>query len=185
MTAAMAASALAIDFTPRESVRELDGARFSELIFTDGHSDVSYEPPAAWSYHGEKNLLTLWEPARQQVDARIVVTDSGVTPIALDGPGMKLVRARAQSILPRGSEEVRFLSEAKNAVMIDGQDTYEATFEYGLFGQMSRTCVLFAFLGNRLVTIQVSAHPEDFAEAYRAFHRSLFSLQWHKAGTRG
>jgi len=97
---------------------------------------------------------------------------------------MKLVRARAQSILPRGSDQVKFLSEAKDAVTIDGHDTYEATFEYGLFGQKSRTCVLFAFLGDRLMTIQVSARPDDFAEAYRAFHGSLFSLQWHRAGPR-
>lgn len=170
-----------IDFTPHLSVRELDGARFSELVFADGLWDVSYEPPVHWNYRGEGNVLVLWPENKGQADAKVIVSKAGAAPVALDAPGMKSLRSRAEALLPRGTQEVEFLSETKNAVTISGHETYEATFEYALFGQKFRTCVLFAFLGDRVMTVQVSAHPDDFPAVYQAFHSSLFSFHWRKA----
>ena len=181
IVAATTANAVAMDFTPRESYRELEGAHFSELLFTDGTSEVSYEPPAGWSYRGEKNMFSLWAPEKDQVDAEMAVSDSGGAPVPLDAAGMNVVRARAAAVLPRGSQQVRMVSEGKGAVMIDGQETYEAIFAYGLSGQTFETSVTLVFMGDRLMTIQVSAHPNDFAGVYRAFRRSVFSLQWHHA----
>lgn len=179
--AASMVTALAIDFTPHESVRELEGSRFSQLLFNDGLWDVTYEPPKRWTYSGEGNVLSLWDPGKEQLDATVVVSKADTAPVVLDPSGMQALRTRARSVLPRGSQEVRLVSEAKDAVTVGGHETYEAAFEYGLFGQKFRTCVIFAFLGDRQMTAQVSSHPDDFAEAYRAFHASLFSFQWHKA----
>ena len=69
--AATTSGTTSIDFTPRESVRVLDGAHFSELRFTDGPSDVSYEPPRGWAYSGEGNVLSLWDPNKVQVDEKL------------------------------------------------------------------------------------------------------------------
>jgi len=180
IAAAVMASLPGFDFTPRESVRELEGARFAELLFTDGAWDVGYTPPRAWSYHGEANVLTLQPLDKEQVDAKMVISKASGAPVKLDAAGMKALRAQAQAILPRGGEGVRLVSEAKDAVTINGHETYEATFAYGLFGQSFETCVLFVFMGDRQMTIQVSSLPKDFAEVYGVFHGSLFSFHWMK-----
>ena len=58
----LAANGHALDFTPQESWRSLEGVRIPLLLFNDPTGKIRYQPPGKWTYSGGGPAFTLYPP---------------------------------------------------------------------------------------------------------------------------
>jgi hypothetical protein len=168
----------AIDLTPVPSERTLEGIRLPEIHFSDGARQIAYEVPKTWRCSPDgRDRVRFCPPNLPQADAEI----QAVTlkrPIAFDEEGLKALREQARGSIPRDSEQVEILAEAKNSVLIDGHDTFQLTIAYVSYGRHYQMSVWFLNIGNQQLAFKVSAHKLDFDKVYEPFRVSLYSWEW-------
>lgn len=169
----------AIDFTPTEGARVLEGITFKQLHFhQDGHV-ITYEPPHGWSCNGDGSGLRLAPADVSQAQATVQQSALNA-PQVFDGPTTKQLQQFVLGSLPAGAQNIALIAEEQTPVHIHGQDTYGVTLSYNLLGQDYEVNVLFANLGDTQLRFRVVARKADFDKVWRAFRGSLFSLFWQE-----
>jgi hypothetical protein len=165
-----------INLTPKSSVREQDGIHFPQLEFADGKKTITYEPPRGWTCSGGgTQRVTLNVPDKVQADAAI---GWAAQPVVFDEEGLKQVRALAPTLLARGSEDVKIVSEIANPLRMNGHEVYEVVMTCGFYGQRFKTAIYFVSLGDSQLRFTLSCQEKDFEQLQPVFQSSLFSWQW-------
>jgi hypothetical protein len=173
----VATASAAIDFTPVASQRTLEGAVFQQLVFRDGTRKVAYEQPRGWNVSGGGASILFTPPDVSQAQARIDQTPLQ-QPQTFDEATAKLLQEQALTFLPPNSQNPAVVGEERNAILIDGQATYEVTMQYLFYGEEYEMSVLFVNIGDTQLRCQVIAKKNDFPKIHTLFRGSLCSLQW-------
>ena len=144
--AVFAANALAgIDFTPTGGERVLEGIHFKQILFHQGGREIAYEAPRGWSYSGDAAQFRLTPPGVSQAQASIEQA-ALPAPQPMDDAIVKQLQQATLAAVPSGAQNVALVSEEKNPMRIDKQETYEAVVGYNFFGQDYQLSVLYANL---------------------------------------
>lgn len=166
-----------MDFTPTNGERVLEGIVFKQLLFhQEGHT-VSYEPPRGWTCTGETRSLKLTPPNVSQ--ARATMEQAPLpAPQIFDDATTKQLQQQVLASAPEGAQNATLVSEEKNPLRINRQETYAVTIAYSFYGQDYELSVLFANLTDTQLRFRTVARKADFEQVQRAFRASLFTLAW-------
>jgi hypothetical protein len=177
-----AGSALAqLDLNPTLATRELEGVRFTQLVFQHGKDRVTYEPPSGWSYRGSTTALALTPPQKSQAEALIKAMPLSRPPAPLTPERMVELKQRAIGLIPNGAENLEVMSEEQSPTRIDGRETFEVVLGYVLHGQRFQSSVLFLTLDDSEMVFRLWCHSADFTELAKLFRGSLCGFQWQRA----
>ncbi len=177
MILAARAHAGAIDFTPTDATRTLEGVVFKQVRFHQDGKVLTYEPPRDWIYTGDGGSLRLTPP--HITEAQVVVQQVALAaPQVFDEATTKQLQQVAVSALPPGATDVTLAEEEMNPLQIHQQPTYGITLGYKFLGQDFHANLLFANLGDTQLRCRVVARKANFAEVRQQFRGSLFSLHW-------
>ncbi len=166
-----------VRLTPRIAEYQLDGVKFTHLVFTgeDGR-EITYSPPAGWDYAGEATLLTLRPKKNSQAEANVFVLPL-TEPFPFAEPAMTRLRDEALATAPDGSSDVTLLSVEKNPVFIGQKETVLVTFSYVSYGQRYGRSLMFLNRPGEQVRFQLTSRWSDFKELQQAFLQSHFTWQ--------
>jgi len=176
-TGLVAGATAGIDFTPTSSERTLEGIVFKQVLFHQGGHEIAYEPPRGWTYTGDAAQLKLNPPNVSQAQATIEQSPLAA-PQILDEPTAKQLQQAALASAPSDAQKVVFVSEEKNPLRINRQETYEVIIGYNFFGQDYQLSVLYANLPDAQLRFRTVARKADFEKVHREFRASLFTLSW-------
>jgi hypothetical protein len=157
--------------TPRVVEFQGDGATFKRLEFADDGKTVTYQSPRGWECAGTATQLMLRPPNKTQAEATI-------TRVPLAHPGnfeeesLKKLVIDSIALVPNGSENISVVSQEKNRVMIERQETFLITLSYTFYGQKYGRSILFLNRGNEQIRSQLTCHEADFDQLQSAFLRS-------------
>jgi hypothetical protein len=168
----------AIDFTPATGERELDGIKFSQLIFHDKGRRVSYEQPRGWTYSGDSSYIRFIPPGTSLAVGEISQVPIPAAQNFDDEATKTWLLNQVLTGLPTDSREAKLISVEKNPLMINGQDTLEITVAYTLHGENYLQSVLFLHLADVQLNFRFISRKTDFPKLHQAFRGSLCSLQW-------
>jgi hypothetical protein len=166
-----------IDFTPTGGERTLEGVVFKQILFhQDGHT-ISYEQPRGWTYTGEASGMKLSPPNLSQAQALMEQAPLSA-PQNFDEATAKQLQQQVLASVPNGAQNIALISEEKNPLRVNRQETYEVTVGYNFFGQDYELSVLFVNLPDTQMRFRTVARKPDFEKVHREFRASLFSLSW-------
>ena len=168
----------AIDFNPVPGERVLDGIKFPQLFFKQDGKKIIYEQPRGWNYSGSTASIKFIPPHLVQAEAEIDQSPLQKPP-KLDEETVKALQAQVLASVPPKSQNVTLVSEEKNPLLINNNETYAVTISYIAFGQEFQRSVLFLNVSDTQVRFRVTARKGDFEKVNRAFRASLFSWQWN------
>ena len=161
--------------TPHEYVGE--GIKYQELLFKHDKRQVSYMPPARWSWRSAAGLLVLTPPDKTQAEAAIAQAPL-LAPQTLDEACMKELVQRALQSVPPGIQNVKVVQQEQNPIPINGNPTWEIVISYEAYGQLFQKSMLFLHLPDTELVFRLTARETDFAALHNAFRKSLYSWQW-------
>lgn len=167
----------ALDLTPVEGVRTLDGIKFQQLSFKNNGKTVTYEHPRGWSYRADAGRIVFTPPDIIQAEA-VIEQSANDAAQAFDEETMKRLQDYVLQSAPAGSQNVQLVSAEKNPVMVNQRETFEVVVSYQLGGTPFRKSVLFLNLPDTQVRFRVTSKEADFEKVHRAFRGSIFSWQW-------
>jgi len=176
-TGLVAVARAGIDFTPTGSERVLEGIVFKQVLFHQGGHEIAYEPPRGWTYTGGAAQLKLTPPNVSQAQATMEQSPLAA-PQILDEPTAKQLQQAGLASVPSGAQNVALVSEEKNPLRINRQETYEVVIGYNFFGQDYQLSVLYANLPDTQIRFRTVARKADFEKVHREFRASLFTLSW-------
>ena len=169
-------AAAEVDLSFRGS--ETDEYKFTALFFADGTKRISYRLPRDWTYSkSAPERIKLSPPAVTRAESEIAV-EKLAQPFAFDEEGKQKLKEKARALVPKDAEEVQFIGDQSNPIMIGGHDTYEVTLSFILFGERYKMGLLFAHIGAQQMRFRTIARPEDFDAVHSTFRSSLCSWQW-------
>src|ERR1700730_9687138 len=166
-----------LQFTPKISEYELDGAKFKQLAFSDGSTkQITYSPPRGWDYSGSAAQLTLRPPNKSQAEATISRLPLP-QPASFDDETMKKLVEEALASVPKGSTNVQLVSQEKNPLMIERKETFLITLTYNFYGEAYGRSILFLNRGKEQIRFQLASRQADFKDLQKAFLASHYSWQ--------
>ncbi|MDQ6623253.1 MAG: hypothetical protein M3Y86_07185 [Verrucomicrobiota bacterium] len=167
----------AIDFTPVQGEREVEGVHFKQLLFYYPGGKVSYTQPMGWNYRGDSKGFSLTPPNLAQASASI---EQLPPPPAAPSPEEAIKRLHDQAVasIPAGSTDVNVIAEEQSPLHIRKQESYGVTLSYKFYGVDYRTNLLFANLEDVQLRFRVVARASDFDKVFSAFRGSLFTMLW-------
>ena len=166
-----------IDFTATEVERTLSGIKFKQLVFQQDGKKIGYQPPRGWSFTGGGSRIKFIPPEIAQAQGEIDQVQLSA-PQSLDEETMKTLQRKTLESVPADSRQVTLVSEEKNPLLINKNETYEVTVSYQAFGQEFQMSVLYMNLPDTQVRFRTTARKADFEKVHKAFRGSIFSWQW-------
>lgn len=165
-------SALALDLTPFETYKELEGMKIPLVQFSDAKGKVNYHPPGNWRLVGGGKSLSFVPPDADQALVKFIAIDKKPEPV----PTSENLKAWAQQFIPEGSKDIAFANEIPSPFTLEGQASNEFIFTYVLSGRPETIAIAVCDLSDkeRFVAI-VSTQTKDFDAIHRQVISSLFS----------
>lgn len=172
------AATFALDFTPTEAWRELEGFRIPTLIFQDPPAKVRYQPPGNWRYDGGGDTITLNPEKQQEAFMKMQVLPR--KPAAPNDPPEDLQKF-SLTALPVDAKGTKQVGDFPSPYMLDGRPSREFVYEYAAGGRRFQTSVSICDLDpkQRLLVI-ITARTEDFKAVRDDGIASLFSWNTRK-----
>jgi hypothetical protein len=166
-----------IDFTPTSGERNVEGIVFKQILFhQDGHT-IAYEQPRGWTYTGGASGIKMAPPNVSQAQATIEQSPLSA-PHSFDEATVKQLQQQVLASIPSGAQNVTVVSEEKNPLRINQQETYAVTVAYNFYSEDYHLSVIFANLADTQLRFRTVARKADFEKTQREFRASLFSLRW-------
>ena len=161
---------------PSPSVADIseDGFTYRELTFTGEKTKVTFAPPPAWAFRGNKSRLQLTPPDKPFAEGSIEATPLA-QPQPLDPETIEAFKQQVTASVPAGSQSVVVESEAENAIMPEGSPSYEVVLSYQTLGKSFRRSVLLVNGPTERLIIRLTAPKEHFAALATPFRRSVMS----------
>lgn len=164
-----------LDLTPAQATVMKEDMHFKSLVFHDGDTEISYVPPAKWTYSGDKSNLMLTPPDHPGTEIAIRVAPR--PRVTLDDAGAKALQANPALLgLPKGATDINVKLLAVNPVKVGGHNTLEAEVAFGFFGQACVRDVLLVDRKGMEVSFVLDCPAADYAVVKKTFRQSLFSL---------
>ena len=166
-----------LQLSPKPVEHMLDGAKLTELAFSDGGSkSVTYKPPHGWECTGTSNQLTLRPPKAHQAQA-IISKAPLPDPAEFNEKITQKLVDEAVAGVPKGSLNVTVVSREKNPLMIDGKETFLVVMSYNFYNEIYRRSILFLNRPGEQIRFQLTCHQADFDQLQKAFLRSHYTWQ--------
>ncbi|MEI9895850.1 MAG: hypothetical protein WDN28_18740 [Chthoniobacter sp.] len=184
LTAALllAGPALALDFTPVETWRALEGVRIPVLMFSDPTGKIRYQPPGNWNFSGEGPALALYPPDSTGAFMKLLVLGhaAGIPEISLI-PSADLVKW-SQNYIAADAQDVKLLDENPSPFLLSGRPSREFVFDYKSSGQHFQTSVaVLDWNDHEHLAVIITALAADFKAIHDTGTSSLFSWNLRKA----
>jgi len=161
----------ALDLTPKESWRQLEGFRIPTLIFTHGASKIHYQPPGDWQVNGGGRTLSLY-PGDQGAFMQL---RSVARPAAVEGTPEDVAKF-SHTFLPPDATELELTEQRPSPFTLDGAPSEEFIYSYNAGGQRFVTAVaLCDFDPRERLVVVITARAADFKLIHEAGIASLFS----------
>ncbi len=164
----------ALDLTPKDSWRQLEGFRIPTLTFTHGATKIYYQPPGDWQVNGSGRTLSFY-PGPQ---GAFMQFRSVARPAVAEGAAEDVAKI-SQFYLPPDAREVELVEKRPSPFMLDGAPSVEFIYSYNAAGQRFSTAVAICDFDpqERLIVI-ITARSADFKEIHDSGISSLFS--WNR-----
>jgi hypothetical protein len=101
-------------------------------------------------------------------------------PQIFDDATAKQLQQQVLASVPSGAQNVTVVSEEKNPLRINQQETYAVTIAYNFYSEDYQLSVIFANLADTQLRFRTVARKADFEKTQREFRASLFSLSWEQ-----
>ena len=164
----------ALDLTPKESWRQLEGFRIPTLIFTHGASKIHYQPPGEWQVNGGGHTLSLY-PGEQGAFMQLRTV---ARPATVDGTPEDAAKV-SRLFLPPDATDVQLTEERPSPFMLDGCASQEFIYSYNAGGQRFFTAIALCDLNAReRVVVVITARAANFKSIHDTGISSLFS--WNR-----
>ena len=173
----LSSGAAALDLTPREGSRKLEGMNIPVLYFTDSTKSIRYQPPGNWAFTGGGDLLKFTPRGVEEADMiwQIVRRRPEEVPATPEAPA--LLAKQAQTLVPPGVEELK-LETRPSPFTLNGKGSWEFCFTYTLGGRsFGKSVCLCDLTPTERLYIIISARGADFQAVRDAGISSLFSWQ--------
>lgn len=171
-------SGLALDLTPHVGFRELEEIKVPVIELADGAGNVTFELPAGWECKGAARRLALLPP---EPGERIVELLLDAAPA--DPASEPVFDERCRKLLPKLATQVVLIAEAASPFTLRGLPSCENTYTYAF--QSRRLTTSFATVEispGQLLTLVVTASPENFKATHEAAVGAVFTFDWKDAG---
>ncbi|MEP6669917.1 MAG: hypothetical protein ABJF10_12235 [Chthoniobacter sp.] len=171
----------ALDFTPQETWRALEGVRVPVLMFSDPTGKIRYQPPGNWNFSGSGPTLALYPPDSTGAFMKLLVLGHA--------PGMAEITALpaddlvkwCQNYLAADAQDVKLVIENPSPFLLNGKPCREFVFEYKSAGQRFQTSVAVLDWNEREhLAVVITALSTDFKTVHDAGTSSLFSWSLRK-----
>lgn len=165
----------ALDLTPTQSFRELEGIKIPIVRFSDGSRKVTYQPPTQWRVSGGGDRVQIIPSGFQRALFQLRVCERPEIP---EGQEEDLGKWTL-NFLPEGAEEVVPKGETAGQFTLGAVPSNERTYSYNLGGRANLASVAWVDVGEkeRLVVL-VIAGEKDFKAVHEEAISSLFSWSW-------
>jgi hypothetical protein len=175
---ALTTTAVAIDFTPARSVRQLEGG-FSVpvLTFDAGGRRVSYKPPARWTSVGTPETLTLTPTTAGATMKLTTLRWSADEAARVAAPEAE--QKWALRFLPPEATEAEVATVHESPFMLGRKPSREWIIKYRL-GDMTHTLSVARcdVAENERLVVLIGARSQDFEAVRRDGVSSLFRWEW-------
>ncbi|HSI12801.1 MAG TPA: hypothetical protein VK961_12200 [Chthoniobacter sp.] len=172
----------ALDFTPQETWRPLEGVRIPVLMFSDTIGKIRYQPPGNWNFSGGGPTFTLYPPDfNGAVMKLLVLAHAPGIPEITSYPSEDLAKW-CQRQLASDAQEVKLLQENPSPFMLTGKPCREFVFEYLSGGRRFQTSVaVLDWNEKEHLAVVITALNQDFKAVHDTGNSSLFSWSVRKA----
>lgn len=167
----------ALDLTPQQTFRDLEGVRVPIVRFRDAGQSITYQPPTGWRVTGTEKSLQMIPGDREQAVVQLRV-EIRAAPASDAAQPPEDFEKWARAYVPSMATQVERVGEAANAFMIGNASSRELLFSFALPTGRFITSVAAVDLSEkeRLAVITV-ARREDFKKVHDDAVASLFSWQ--------
>jgi hypothetical protein len=166
-----------LDLTPSVETISVDAMPIRHVVFHDGATAITYQPPKGWTCEGSHNLVTLSIPDHATARAFIQSAPSLRIP-AFDDKAGKLFQDNPGLLqLPRGAKNVKMTAMNVNPLVIDSHPTMDIQMTYSFFGQACAKSIVLVNRNGAEVSFVLDCLAPDFASLHAAFLRSLYSIE--------
>ena len=170
-------SAHALELTPREGFRELEGFRIPVLKFADDGSEVTWQPPSNWRVSGGGERVTVYPPERAQAAMALQTFPRKPAP----AESLEDLAEWARRLLPQDATDVSAADVRENPFTLEHLASTEFIFRYASQGSRFTTAIAIVDLSvDQRLAVIVSARAEDFGAVHEDALASMFSWQWKR-----
>jgi hypothetical protein len=169
----------ALDLTPTQGFRELEGVQIPIVFFADDARKVQWQPPGQWRMSGGSGSLTLLPPETPNagMELRVVPRKASEAPDGRTDPQAAVTWA--QPFLPAQSGNAAFVKELPSPFLLGGLSCREITFTYSYLNKEYKTSVALVNLDlEHTLVVIIYALTGDFDLIHEDGTRSLFRWVW-------
>lgn len=149
-----------------------DGAQAAFVSFKDGDREIRYVPPENWTVSNAH-----FQPTGDKMADAWIDTSPILEPVQWNMEHIKKIQNWVMtSFIPKGSGNIKVVSEEINPLKIGKQETYEITISYNFYGLDYQTSILFVERGKTEFRFIFVAGKQNFEALHSCFRGSLFSL---------
>ena len=162
----------ALDLTPAQAFRDLEGVKIPIVLFTDEGKKIAFQPPPKWSVSGGGPAVSFY-PA--ELPGAVMQLRVRTRQPPKDGETEDLEKW-CRSQLPLDAAEPALEGEAANVFTLGTLPSHEFTFTYAAQGRRFTTSVAIVDWNEReRFAVVVTAPTPDFAATHGTAMRSMFS----------
>jgi len=177
----VSARAGALDLTPLDGSRVVEGVRIPLVLFADPTGRVRYQPPGDWRYSGDGAVFTLYPPRASSASMKLCVVPHGPGLPEIGAIPSPALTKWSQRYVASDAQELKMVAEMPSPFMLDGKPSREFIFAYKANGQRYQTSVAVLDWSEReYLTVIVTAGANDFKTVHDNGIASLFSWSLRK-----
>jgi hypothetical protein len=166
-----------LDLTPTAGVYKLERMKIKHIVFHDGATLITYQPPQGWICTGYRPCAVLDIPDHLEARAFIESAPSLRVP-AFDDKAEKLFQENPALLeLPKGSKDIKITAIALNPLVIDSHPTLEVHVTYSFFGRECARSILLINRNGAEVSCVLDCLAPDFQPLHALFRASLYSFE--------
>jgi len=180
----LAAPVKALDFTPTETWRALEGVRIPVLMFSDPTGKIRYQPPGNWNFSGSGPTLALYPPNGNGAFMKVMVLAHAPGLPEITTISSEDLTKWSRNYLAADAQDVKLLIENPSPFLLNGKPSREFVFEYVTGGQRFQTSVAVLDWNEREhLAVVITALGGDFKAVHDTGTSSLFSWSLRKTET--
>jgi hypothetical protein len=166
-----------LDLSPTPEVEISEKIPRTDVVFHDGATKMTYQPPKGWTCDGSQSFVELGIPDHPEAKAFIRSAPRLRIP-AFDDTASKLFQANARLLqLPRGAKDIKLTAVSVNPLVVDSHPTLEVDMTYSFFGQSCAKSILLVNRNGAEVSFVLDCLAPDFSMLEGQFRRSIFSIE--------
>ena len=172
-------TANALDLTPINSFRDLEGTKIPVVLFEDGPRKVNWQPPDNWQLSGGGKQLNLYPGKIPLAAAQLKLIAHTAAQPPDRAAALDTFLKWATSFVPADATGLTFAKETPNPFLIGQKPSREFTFNYVSAATKCSTSVALVDLdANESLALVITARAEDFEGIYNDGTMSMFRWRW-------